>query len=396
MKRESILVCGTGIVGLATALALARAGFSISLAGPAADIPAAAVDVYCPRVYALSPASRQFLESLGVWQSLDGARITAVDSMEVFGDSGGQVMLHAWQGMEPALAWIVEASALERILRQAVRLGGVAWHDGKIAHIEQGVVSTAVGQLPPADLVVGADGAASPVREAFGIGCRSHPYGDVGLVAHLTAEYPHQHAALQWFTGDSVLALLPMPDTRAGSQVSMVWSMPESDADQLRALPPATQAAAIANRLAAATGGRLGGLTPRTPLLGFPLFRDESGLVATGAALVGDAAHRVHPLAGQGVILGLADARALADVLAAKEAWRGVGDLRVLRRYRRLRAEALLSMRLATDGLYRLFALPGAPPAWLRNIGMQMVDRLPMVKRHLIAQASGRRDYSNH
>lgn len=389
MKSESIVVCGSGIVGLATALALARAGFRVSLAGPAAVVPPAVPDVYCPRVYALSLASRQFLESLGAWSLLDTARVTAVESMEVFGDASGRVALQAWQGVQPALAWIVESSELERALQQAARIGGVAWHHEKFHRAEPGVVVTDAGRSLPADLVVGADGAASPVREAFGIAHRSRSYGDSGLVAHLNAERAHQRAALQWFTGESVLALLPMPDTRDGSQVSMVWSLPDADANSLRALPRDEQGAVLEARLAAVTGGRLGRLVPRTPVLGFPLFLETSGMVAAGAALVGDAAHRVHPLAGQGLNLGLADARALVAALTEREPYRRIGDARVLQRYRRMRAEPLLSMKLATDGLYRLFALKGAPAALARNAGMRIVDHLPMVKRRLIAAASG-------
>ena len=389
MNNESIVVCGSGIVGLAAALAMARAGFRVSLAGPSAAVPPAEADVYCPRVYALSPASRRFLESLGAWPLLDPARITAVESMEVFGDAGGRVALQAWQGVQPALAWIIESSELERVLQQAVRISGVAWHDEKFERADQGMVITDAGRSLSADLVIGADGAASKVRQAFGISHQSRPYGDTGLVTHLTAERPHQNAAMQWFTGDSVLALLPMPDTRAGSQVSMVWSLPAADADDLKRASRDGRAAILEARLAAATGGRLGSLTVRGPVLGFPLFVENSGMVAPGAALVGDAAHRVHPLAGQGLNLGLADVCALAETLAAKEPYRRAGDARVLQRYRRTRAEPLLSMKLATDGLYRLFALGGAPAALARNAGMRLVDHLPVVKRRLIAVASG-------
>src|SRR3546814_7888969 len=160
----------------------------------------------------------------------------------------------------------------------------------------------------------------------------------------------------------------------------MVWSMPEAMAQELMALPEADRNAKLESRLAMATGGRLGRLTVRSPLFGFPLYLEKSGMVAPGVALVGDAAHRVHPLAGQGLNLGLADVEDLLRILNAKEDYRSVGDIRVLHRYRRARAEAVMAMSAATDGLHRLFAAQTAPVAWARNLGMHCVDRLPFIK----------------
>ncbi len=146
----------------------------------------------------------------------------------------------------------------------------------------------------------------------------------------------------------------------------------------------------LETRLAAATGGRLGGLQVRSTLSGFPLFLEHSGMVAPGVALVSDAAHRVHPLAGQGLNLGLADVDELLRVLQGKEAYRRAGDVRVLSRYRRARAEPIMAMRMATHGLHRLFASNATPVVWARNTGMQFVDRLPFMKRILIGGASGK------
>jgi len=388
MKRETIIVCGSGIVGLAAALGLAKSGFGVSLLGPQRPVPAAARDEYCPRVYAISPASQQFLERLGVWPMLDAGRVTPVETMEVHGDADGQVTLHAWQAAQPTLAWIVESSELERALQQAVRVYGISWHDDTLQGLQGGVLATTAGRALAADLFVGADGAASALREAAGIHKAGKPYGDVGLVAHLDAEYPHQHTAMQWFNADGVLALLPLPDTADGHQVSMVWSMPSALAQSLQELPQAQRAAALEARLQAASAARLGRLRVRSALLGFPLFMEHSAMIAPGVALVGDAAHRVHPLAGQGLNLGLGDVRALLQVLEEKESYRGVGDLRVLQRYRRTRAEPVLAMRLATDGLHSLFAATSSPWAWARNAGMRLVDSAPLVKRFLIAGAS--------
>lgn len=390
MNKESVVVCGAGIVGLACALGLARGGFGVTLIGPRPASPPPEVDVYCPRVYAISAASQQFLADLGVWSMLDSTRLTPVEGMEVYGDANGCVTLQAWQAAQTTLAWIVESSELERVLQQAVRVYGIRWQSESFRERQAAAVVTESGQRFAADLLIGADGASSPVRHAAGISTRSRPYGDIGLVVHLTSDLPHQQTALQWFTADGVLALLPMPDTADGHQVSMVWSMPQALAKALQDLPEPQRNGDLQARLQAVTGGRLGHLQVRSPLFGFPLFLEQSTMIAPGVALVGDAAHRIHPLAGQGLNLGLADVQELLRVLGEKEAYRSVADYRVLQRYRRARAEPVLAMRVATDGLHRLFSAQSAPVAWARNVGMQCVDRLPFIKRFLIAGASGR------
>ncbi|MFW7343251.1 FAD-dependent monooxygenase [Pollutimonas sp. H1-120] len=387
MNKESVLVCGTGIAGLSAALGLAKAGIDVTLLGPRTAAQAQASDLYCPRVYAISASSQAFLSGLGVWGMMDPGRITAVEAMEVYGDGSGVLHLNAWQTAQDALAWIVESSEMERVLQQAVQVFGVAWHAEKFQRLDSGVVLTDSGRKLQPGLLVGADGARSPVREAAGISQTARAYGDMGLVVHLNAELPHQNAALQWFTGDSILALLPLPATSDGHQVSMVWSMPETLAKELMALPEADRNARLESRLSMASGGRLGRLTVRSPLFGFPLYLEKSGMVAPGVALVGDAAHRVHPLAGQGLNLGLADVEDLLRILAAREDYRAPGDMRVLHRYRRARAEAVLAMSAATDGLHRLFSAQGAPVAWARNFGMSCTDRLPFIKQLLIGAA---------
>ncbi|MBO1113733.1 UbiH/UbiF family hydroxylase [Bordetella petrii] len=385
---HQIVVCGAGIVGLASALALARRGQRVALLAPAATVPAADPDAYHPRVYAISPASQRFLAELGVWDAMPAARIMPVQAMEIHGDADGRVDLTAWQAAQPQLAWIVESGEIERVLMQAVRMFGIPWLPERCVGYRDGAVETSSGEWLRAELFVGADGAASPLRTAAGIPHTSVPYQDTGLVAHLDAELAHHGTAFQWFRDDGVLALLPLPDTSAGPQVSMVWSMRNAQAQSLQALAPEAQAAQLEQLLAHAAQGRLGRLRMRSKLHGFPLTLDQARMTAPGIALAGDAAHRVHPLAGQGLNLGLGDVEALARAVAGREPYRTAGDARVLRRYQRARAESVFAMRLATDGLYRLFGTRAAPLAWLRNAGMQWVDASPFLKRHLIDGAS--------
>lgn len=389
MNKHEILVCGGGIAGLATALGLARKGFDAALLGPAPPRPNLGADEYHPRVYAISLASRRLLESLGVWQMLDARRVTPVETMEIHGDTGGMVTLDAWQATQDTLAWIIEAGEMERVLQQAIQVYGLRWWQEKFTHMEGRVACTDNGRRLGFDLLVGADGASSPVRRAAGIFHDSRPYGDSGVVVHLDAELPHQNTAIQWFTGDSILALLPMPDTAGGHQLSMVWCLPQQSATDFMSMEASARADFLEARLAATTGGRLGRLRLRSMPFAFPLFLERSGMVAPGVALVSDAAHRVHPLAGQGLNLGLGDVQELLRVLSGKESYRSVGDDRVLNRYRRARARPLLAMSVATDGLHRLFAMQAAPVVAVRNLGMQAVDRLPMVKRFLIGGAAG-------
>lgn len=387
MTKETFCICGTGIAGLATALGLIKAGHDVVLIGPRATPEPHPGDTYHPRVYAISPSSQRFLDQLGVWKLIDSHRITPVEAMEIYGDGDGLVHLHAWQAAQPTLAWIVESGEIERALLQANHVFGVRWHAEKFQGLDGKAVLTDTGRRAPFDVLVGADGARSAVRTAARIRHSCQPYGDTGVVAHLTSELPHQNVALQWFTGDSILALLPLPDTGQGHQVSMVWSMPAADAATLLDLPPDQRDHALQIRLQAVTGGRLGRLERRSPMFGFPLTLEKSDMVAPNIALVGDAAHRVHPLAGQGLNLGLGDIEELLAVFSKKERYRSAGELRVLNRYRRARAEPLLAMRAATDGLHKLFATQAAPVVWARNLGMRCVDRVPFIKRMLISKA---------
>lgn len=385
---DPIVVCGTGIVGLATALAFARRGERATLLGPKRSFEPARAEEFHARVYAISPSSQRFLAELGVWGLLDAKRLTAVEAMEIHGDGDGLLNLNAWQTAQTELAWIVESLEIERVLTQAVQMFGVSWVPEKFATYAPGRITTEQGSVLEAELFVAADGAQSPLRAAAGAPVTVRPYGATGLVAHFNCQLPHQGTALQWFTSEGVLALLPMPTTTQGPQVSMVWSAKESMANEVLSMSAPEQSKYLSAKLNEMTASRLGALTMRSPLHGFPLSLNQSPMIAEGLALAGDAAHRLHPLAGQGLNLGLGDVEALVDTIAGRESFRSPGDAMLLRRYRRARAEPVLAMRLVTDGLFRLFDARQAPVVWLRNAGMNVVEKLPFIKRQLIEGAS--------
>ena len=390
-QRYDVVVAGAGLVGLALAPALARTGLSVALvdrapiAAPEPD-PAA----WDPRVYAISPASATFLRALGAWQRLPGDRVAPIEAMRVAGDAGATLSFSAFDLGERALAWIAEERALRAALLPGVFEAGVAVVGG--APFVGLVWSADEAQLTlapdeererrlSARLVVGADGLRSWVRAAAGIVAEPRPYGQTAVVANFACALAHHGIARQWFRPDgSVLAWLPLP----GRRISIVWSAPGALADELLALPPA----ALAERVAVAGERVLGEFAPLTAPAGFPLaLLRLPAPIAHRLALVGDAAHGVHPLAGQGVNLGFGDALALAQVLAARGPVADPGTPVLLDRYARRRAGPVLAMQAVTDGLARLFG-PSAP--WLsalRNAGMTAVDRLPLLKRALAQPA---------
>jgi ubiquinone biosynthesis UbiH/UbiF/VisC/COQ6 family hydroxylase len=307
--------------------------------------------------------------------------------MQVHGDvAGSAIAFDAYRAGASELAWIVEDRALQAALwlglqpRDGVEIFAPAQCRRLDLAADVARLRLADGRELAARLVVGADGAQSLVREQTGITAVVHDYAQRALVANFACARPHRGVARQWFQGGPVLALLPLP----GDRVSMVWSTDEADAERLMAI----DAAALAREVAAAAGGTLGEMSALTALKAFPLRRlAASAAVAARVALVGDAAHVVHPLAGQGANLGLQDARQLAATLAAREPWRDPGDLRLLRRYARARAGDALAMQATVHGLQRLFAAKAAPLARLRNAGLNLTDRLPVIKNLLIRQA---------
>src|SRR5688572_7893078 len=351
--EHDIIIVGGGLVGLSLARALAEADLSLALVEPqppaaasAASFPA---DGWDTRVYAVSPGSAAFLERCGAWQHLPPDRVARVESMCVYGDAAASLEFTAYDAGIGELAWIVEARALQHGLRTALR--GQDMREYCPANwtelaIEPGAAALLLDNGPElkAKLVVGADGAESRVRAAAGIAVATREYGQLGVVANFSCERPHRGVAFQWFMRDGVLALLPLP----GDRVSMVWSIARKRGQELLGLAAQDLAAAVQ----AASRGTLGALQLFTPPTAFPLkLQRVTQFVKPRLALVGDAAHNVHPLAGQGMNLGFRDARVLADTLIERGAWRDCGDYALLRRYERARKEDVLALQVTTDGL---------------------------------------------
>jgi len=385
--ERDVLVAGAGLPGLAVAVALARAGLSVALVDrQALAVPEPDPETWDARVYAISPDSAAFLRSIGAWQALPEERIAPVETMHIEGDRGAALRFDAYELAERALAWIVEERTLRAALVEQVHDSGVdvlapaafaslAWTTAC------GTLTLDDGRRVSGRLVVGADGLRSWVRRTAGIAAEPRPYGQTAVVANFECERPHDGVARQWFRADGgVLAWLPLP----GARISIVWSAPEAQAFTLASLDPD----ALSEQVARAGGRALGKLACITPPAAFPLrFLRLPAVVAHRLALVGDAAHGVHPLAGQGVNLGFGDAQALAAVEAARG---GVGDPGapiLLERYARRRAAPVAAMQAVTDGLARLFgaSAPGLP--MLRNLGLTAVSKFPSLRQALAQPA---------
>ena len=385
---RDVVIVGAGLVGLALAAALARAGLSVTVVdrgSVAAAAPGSDSDSWDQRVYAVSPGSAAFLHSVGAWQLLPVDRIAAIEAMDVRGDAGGRIEFSAYELGERALAWVVENRALNAALVEVARSEprldivapsapvSIAWRAGAAE------LRFDVGRAISGRLIVGADGANSWTRREAGIGGSPRAYGQSGVVANFTTERAHRGRALQWFMPDgSVLAWLPLP----GRRVSIVWSAPSLLAGELMAL----DASRLAARVAEAGDHELGAMSAITPAAAFELsFLRLPSVVGERLALVGDAAHGVHPLAGQGVNLGFGDASALAAILAARGPVADTGAAILLERYARRRAGPVLAMQAVTDGLFRLFDVRASWLQILRNRGMAAVGSIGPLRR-LLAQ----------
>jgi 2-octaprenyl-6-methoxyphenol hydroxylase len=376
-----VLVAGAGPVGLALAGSVTGCDVTIIEATPPRTAPLP--DEFDVRVFAVSPGTRAMLRDLGAWEQVDARRIGAVRRMEIAGDGGAKLAFGARAGS--ALAWIVEAGRLAEALEaQAASLPQVRVVRGEAvafgASAEGSWVELRGGERLEGDLLVGADGPDSRVRSMLAVPFAERPYGEAAIVANFECERGHGEVARQWFRSDGVLAWLPLP----GERISIVWSTAIANADEIAVLG----ARDFERRVRDAGNSELGDLRLISAVARFPLrLIDVPDPVAPGVALIGDAAHAVHPLAGQGVNLGFQDVKALAEVLAERSPLERPGDLRLLRRYARERREDVTAMQFVTDRLDKLFA-SGKPGAYtLRNLGLRLVEGQPWAKAALASRA---------
>lgn len=385
MSRD-VIVVGGGLVGGALALALADAGLQVTLLEQTVTAPLPQDASWDARIYAVTPGNVRFLQRIGAWGRLDASRIAPIYAMSIRGDDGkSSLNFDAYEAGVPELGVIAESRLMQDGLWQAlnahanVEIRCPAQCAGLEFRSEAAVLRLADGGELKAHLVVGADGSNSWIRRQAGIAVQTMPYDQLGVVANFETEIPHGGIARQWFLQDGILAWLPLP----GNRISIVWSAFNARAQALMH----EDADTFCRTVAEAGGRQLGNLRLLTPPAAFPLrLQRNDAMVAPGLALVGDAAHLVHPLAGQGVNLGFRDAQQLAATLSQRGV-RNPGDMLLLRRYERARQADILAMQAVTTGLQKLFNREDASLARLRNTGLALTDHISPLKRQLMAHA---------
>lgn len=379
-----VLIIGGGLVGASLAAALKNSGLSVGLVE--AQSASANHNGWDSRIYAISPGSAAFLEQCGAWQRLDMSRVQKVEQMRVFGDETSELDFSAYELGAPELAFILEnrlmQQALWEVLQQQDHL--TLFHPARCAALEwqddAACLRLEDGREIKTKLIVGADGRDSWVRQQAGIIEPPTLYQQHGVVANFSIAKAHRGTAFQWFQPDGILALLPLPQ----QMVSMVWSVSPEKAESLLQLP----AEELCAQVAAASHHALGTLQVVTPPAAFPLRLLHLPQIARARlALIGDAAHNVHPLAGQGVNLGFRDARQLANVLLQRGPQPDCGNLHLLRRYERARQEDILSMQLTTDALKKLFNNDNPLLRSARNLGLNATNRVAPLKKMLARHA---------
>ncbi|ADE10532.1 UbiH/UbiF family hydroxylase [Sideroxydans lithotrophicus] len=378
-----IVIIGGGLVGASLASALRNTGLRLALIeGQPLPEPDSGWD---SRIYAFTPGNADFLKECGAWQRLDLARVQQVEEMRVFGDTGARLNFSAYEIGAPELAFIMESRLLQHALWQGLREQENLTLIQPAQCAEMSLQDDAArlklkdGREIRAKLIVGADGRDSWARHQTLMPEVPTPYHQHGVVANFSVGKAHRGIAYQWFTPEGILALLPLP----GKHISIVWSVSPEHSAELLALTHEEFCA----RVSAASNHTLGELQVITPPAAFALrVLNLAHLTKHRLALVGDAAHNVHPLSGQGVNLGLRDVRELAKVLQQRGEL-DCGDLRLLRRYEQARQSDIMSMQLTTDTLKNLFVNDNPLLRTLRNIGLDATNKIVPLKKMLVRHA---------
>ncbi|BBP67694.1 2-octaprenyl-3-methyl-6-methoxy-1,4-benzoquinol hydroxylase [Pseudomonas sp. Cab53] len=393
--RADLLIVGAGMVGSALALALQGSGLQVLLldGSPLSVKPYDPQAAFEPRVSALSAASQRILERLGVWEGITARRASPYTDMHVWDGSGtGQIHFSAESLHADVLGHIVENRVVQDALLERLHdcdLGLLA--NARLEQMRRSgddwLLTLADGRSLRAPLVIAADGANSAVRRLTGVATREWDYLHHAIVTSVRSARPHRLTAWQRFTDNGPLAFLPLERDGQHDWCSIVWSATPGEAQRLMALDDG----AFCSELERAFEGQLGAVLSADPRLCVPLRqRHAKRYVAEGLALIGDAAHTIHPLAGQGVNLGFLDAAVLAEVLL-QAAGRGerLADVKVLSRFERRRMPHNLALMAAMEGFERLFQADPLPVRWLRNTGLKLVDRLPEAKALFVREALG-------
>jgi ubiquinone biosynthesis UbiH/UbiF/VisC/COQ6 family hydroxylase len=387
--KVDVLIIGGGLVGASLAAALKDSGLTLALieasAAPALERSLSDKN-WDSRIYAISPGSRRFIEQSGAWSLIDSGRIAAVEEMRIFGDSDSKLEFSTYQMGVSELACIVENRALQQALWQVLETQDNLnlIYPARCAALKLADKANELtledGRTLSAKLIVGADGRNSWVRNQAGISAAPVDYQQHGVVANFSCERPHRGIAHQWFQPEGILALLPLP----GQRVSMVWSVSPVRSKTLLSLTPEE----LASQVAAASQNTLGKLQLITPPAAFPLrMLTLPKISANRIALIGDAAHNMHPLAGQGVNTGFRDARQLAELLLDCGALTDCGDAHLLRRYDRKRKEDVYTMQAVTYGLKNLFCNDDPLLRSLRNFGLNATNWTVPLKKQLMQHA---------
>ena len=390
MQKYDVIIVGGGIVGSTLACILLQHGMHIALIEAQAPITKTANDIDL-RVYALTRASEQIFRNIYAWQHMEKQRVSPFQQMHVWDAQGsGEIHFDSAEIKQPTLGYIVEQHVIQAGLAHCLNEFDnlTVYQPAQVQQFEvtDNVVTvtldnqhTVTGQL-----LVGAEGANSPVRTLAGINYHLYDYAQQAVVATVTTEYPHQATAWQRFLPTGPLAFLPL---RNEHQCSIVWSADTPVAQRLVNLDKT----AFQQALGEAFAFKLGDITDVSPRNVFPLKRRHAfHYVKPRVAIIGDAAHTIHPLAGQGVNLGLLDAATLAEVVTETyDQQCDVGHYKYLRRYERQRKGNNLLTMTAMDGFKYVFGQRSLPLTWLRNVGLTVTNQVTPVKHHLIEQAMG-------